>query len=234
MKVNNETKIGILVVVVLLGLGILTFQVGDFDLGDKGYPVYAVFKNIDGVEENAPVRLNGMEIGKVKSMRIIYEPATKMELTLWIKEGYRIREETKVYVRTMGMFGEKYIGLSTTVDDAPFLKPGARVAGEEPADFEKLLVKGEAIANNLKEITDNLNERLKINAESIDDIILNIRKASKDIASISVNVNERLTLNQGKIDSIMGNLDSATQNLEEMSADIKENPWKLLYKPRKK
>lgn len=234
MKFNNETKIGILVTVVVVALLVLTYLVGDFNFAEKGYEIKVYFENIDGVDINAPVLLNGLEVGLVKNIQIVYEPKTQMELTLWLRERAKLRQGAKAYVRTLGMFGEKYIGLTIGEQGQPFIAHGASITGEEPMDFERLLAKGEGIAENIQEISENINERLKVNSAAIDELIANLNKSSQNIASISANIDERLAVNKDHIDALMGHLSIAGKNLEELSADIKENPWKLLYKPKEK
>src|SRR3989338_5551602 len=109
MKVNNEMKIGILVTLVVTMLLVLTFKVGNFRFVKKGYIVKVQFHNIDGVELNAPVRLNGLEVGAVQGIRFIYDRDTKMELTLWLDEKAKIRPGVKAYVKNRGLIGEKYV-----------------------------------------------------------------------------------------------------------------------------
>jgi len=234
MKVKNEALVGILVVVVLSALVILTFRTGEIRIANKGYELKARFINIDGVERNSPVRLNGLEIGYVKDIKILYEGAeTIMDLTLWMEENAKVRNGAKAYVKNMGLLGEKYIGLTAGETGAEFLSPGAVIHGIEPGSFEKILSDGEVIASNLKEISIAVNERLKINSQALDEIVGNLRLASQNIASLTQNVDERLTINKGHIDEIAANLHSATNNLEELSYDLKVNPWKLLYKPKR-
>ena len=49
-----------------------------------------------------------------------------------------------------------------------FLSAGDTVIGQEPASLEKMLREGEAIAGNLKDVSAQVNERLKVNAAAID------------------------------------------------------------------
>lgn len=233
MKINNETKIGILVVMTLLMLGWLTWKAGNYDFTVKGYELKVRFSDIDGVELNSPVTLNGLEVGRVKDIHILYGEETKIELSLWLKGHARIREGVVARVKNMGFMGEKYVGLSTPEGKGAFLSPGAVIIGQEPTNFEDILAQGEDIAKNIKEISEQLNERLRVNSEAIDEVVQNVRVSTKNIASISDNVNERLENNKVMLDEIVLNLNAASQNLEEMSFDLKENPWKLLYKPKR-
>ena len=234
LTLTNEVKIGIMVVGVVTALTILTIKTGDFKFRPQGYELKAYFYNIDGVDKSAPVRLNGMEVGLVKEMKILYGEDTKMELTLWMNQDKKVHEGSKAYVKNMGLFGEKYVGLTIGDSSKGYLVPGSIIMGEEPADFEKIMADGQVIATNLKEISKEINERLKVNRESIDDIIANLRVTSKHIASISENVDERLAVNKHQIDDIVANVNSATRNFEEMSEDLKLNPWKLMYKEKTK
>jgi len=234
MKFSNEAKIGVMVVSVLGLLAYLTIKTGNFSFKKEGYEIKVHFYNIDGVDDNAPVRLNGMEIGLVKDMEILYGDDTRMELTLRIDAGVKIHEGSQAYVKNLGLFGEKYIGLTIGDTKKPFMTAGSIIIGEEAANFEKMMADGEQIAQNIKEISEEVNERLKVNSESIDEIISNLRITSNHIVSISQNLDEHLIRNKGHIDEIIANLDSATQNFDEMSYDLKLNPWKLMYKQRAK
>lgn len=234
MKVTNEAKIGILVTIAVAALLFLTFKVGNFKFTQPGYTVKTYFYRIDGLEKNAPVRLNGMEVGSVKDIRIVYDQDTKMELVLWLKEEAKVREGAKAFVKIMGLLGEKYVELSAGDPGAKFLVQDAVIAAQEPMDFDRLLAKGDAIADNLKEISENINQRLKVNSQAIDEIVANMNTSMKNISSISSNVDERLKVNRLAIDEIVMNLNATSKNLEEVSADIKANPWKLLYKDKEK
>ena len=125
MKFTNETKIGIMVTGVLVVLAFLTFKTGNYRVSVKGYELKVHFYNIDGVDKNAPVRLNGMEVGAVKDMRIAYGEDSKMELTLSIFGETKIHEGAKAFVKNMGLFGEKYVGLTLGDSTKDYLKPGA-------------------------------------------------------------------------------------------------------------
>jgi phospholipid/cholesterol/gamma-HCH transport system substrate-binding protein len=232
MRINNETKIGIFVVIVLLILAVSTWKTGDYQFAPKGYELKIQFKDIDGVELNAPVTLNGLEVGRVKDINILYGEATRVEIILWMKEEAKVHEGAKAYVKNMGFLGEKYVAVTTGDDGTPFLKSGTVIIGEEPADFQSILADGEVIAANIKEISQAVNERLKVNSAAIDSIIADMRTSMTHITSISSNIDKRFQVNDHLVDDAISNLNLTSKNLEEMSCDLKQNPWKLLYKPK--
>lgn len=234
MRINNETKVGILIAVVLSMLAVLTVRAGDFHFKERGYDIKVHFVNVDGIELNSPVTLNGLEIGRVKDIHIVYGRVPKVELTLWIKQDIKIFKGVEAHVKNLGFMGEKYIGLVMTSEaGGGHLAPGEVITGTEQASFEKILKQGENIAANIEGISANLNERLKVNAQAVDDVLADMRATMKNVHTISDNINERFAANQHLVDEMLGHANSTTKNLEELSYDLKENPWKLLYKPKK-
>lgn len=233
MKLNNEMKIGVLVAGVFVALFALTWLAGDFRIAQKGYAIKVQFKNIDGVETNAPVTLNGFEVGRVTDIKILYGDNTRVELVLLLDATAQLHQGAKAYVKNMGFMGEKYVALTTGDDGTPFLQAGALIEGQDPGSFDKIVGEGESIAVNLKEISQNINERLKVNSENIDSILADLKVAMNNLSAISANVNERLEVNKLLVDDTVTHLNGASKNLEEMSLDLKLNPWKLLYKPKR-
>ena len=235
MKMNNETRIGIMVAVVVLLLAALTIKTGNFNLATKGYTIKANFRNVDGVNLNSPVMFNGFEVGVVEDIQIKdKDGATLMELTLWINDKARLRDGAKAYIKNLGFMGEKYIGLTSGEPGGAYLAEGSVVIGQEPPNFENLLAEGQEIAGRLRSITQNIDERLQTNRETLDETLANLNLTMKDLAGITENVNKRLSINDRKIDDTITNLHSLSVNLEELSYDLKLNPWKIMYRGKEK
>jgi len=237
MKLNNETRIGIMVVIVLILLAWITINTSDFNfnLSKEGHRVKARFKDVDGVNLNSPVMYNGYEIGIVEDISIVYEGNDIiMELTLFLKDEARLRKDSKAYVKNLGFMGEKYIGLTSGNKDDPFLEPGGTIIGEEPPSFTELIKDGKQIAEKVKGITTNINERLETNKDNLDGIMSNTNTTMKNVSSFVGNLDERLESNEKRIDEILTNLNSLSKNLEELSYDLKQNPWKILYRSKTK
>ena len=235
MKINNETKIGVMVCIVIGLLAVLTVKTGRFNLSKSRYTFKAQFKNIDGVNLNSPVMFNGFEVGIVEDIAIKDKGQdTMMELTLQIDEQARPREGAKAYIKNLGFMGEKYVGLTSGKSGSTYLPPGSVIVGQEPPDFERLLAQGEEIAARLNSITQNVDERLTVNKDQVDETLHHLSLTMKDMASIVRNANERLAVNGTKIDATVSNLHDLSVNLEELSYDLKLNPWKIMYRGKEK
>jgi len=231
MKLNNETKIGILVVVVFGMLAFFTIRAGNFNLSSGGYKMKVRFNNIDGVNLNSPVMFNGYEIGMVEDIQIIdINDITMMELTLWVDNKVVIREGAKAYVKNLGFMGEKYVGLTSGSTQGAILPKGSIIIGEQPPSFEDLVSKGSKIAEDVGGIAANLNERLEVNKDNIDNVLSELSNLTTNLSSLSESINERITNNEEHIDQIIANLNATSVNIKELTQDLKLHPWKLLHK----
>ena len=89
---TNEFKVGLFVIICLLGLFYMTYSTGKLDIKKKGYSVYVVFTETAGLGKKAPVVLNGLEVGKVEEVKPFYEGnKTLISLKLWIEDQAKIR-----------------------------------------------------------------------------------------------------------------------------------------------
>ncbi len=225
MKLTNEVKVGMMVFMVILFLMVLTVKAGNFHFGKKGYEVKIQFKRIDGIALNAPVMLNGFEVGLVKKINILDLPdGAALELETWINEGVKLREGTQARVKNMGFMGEKYVSLSSG-NGAGFLKAQSTIVGHEPGDLDQLLEDGQGIALQLKEVSQNINERLKVNQDHIDHTFA-------QVDSITHSLDERLSTNKENIDELIASLRNTAVNLDQMTYDLKLHPWKLMYRTK--
>ena len=150
--------------------------------------------------------LNGLEVGKVDSVKIVYEEArTKLQLRLWLEATVKVRENPVISIKTLGLMGEKYIQIHS-VEGERFLAPESVVAGKPYFDMEEMIEQ----ANGM------------------------ITKLSNQVGSLVTTLNSTLETNKEGVTSIIKNLDSASKNLDEFSRDVKAHPWKLLIKGKGK
>ena len=68
MKINNETKIGVMAVV---GIGLLVlgfnFLKGN-NLFKKNNYIYAKYQDVQGLSKSNPVVINGLQVGRIESL----------------------------------------------------------------------------------------------------------------------------------------------------------------------
>lgn len=110
-KYSAELSVGIFVFVSLLCVAYLTIRLGKMDLfTDKGYQVVAKFTSITGLRNGAAVEIGGVGVGKVTN--IVLDDKFNAAVTMRIRDGLQLSEDTGAAVKTSGLIGDKYVSLS--------------------------------------------------------------------------------------------------------------------------
>ena len=205
MKMSNETKTGLFVLICLAVLGGLLIRIGSFNFFKHGFMIKSHFHFTGGVKKNSPVRLSGVDVGEVKNIRVIYGEDTVVEVDLWLEDGTKVRKDSHAYVTTLGLMGEKYIEIKAGTPAADYAVEGDLIAGDDPVRLEELIQIGTKVANDVGQM-------------------------AKDISKVANHVDGAIQDNRSKIDSIFDNLEETSENFNDFSRDIKHHPWKILAK----
>lgn len=98
MKISNETKIGALtsISIVLLILG-YNFLKGK-DLFSHSKKVYAVFKNVDGLELSNTVSIKGLNVGNVYAIKATDKNIDGILVTISMKQDVNIPKNSVAYI----------------------------------------------------------------------------------------------------------------------------------------
>ena len=187
-KYGNEFKVGIFVILCILGLVYLTVSTGKLNVKQGGYYIYVVFDDIAGLDVKAPVMLNGREVGKVEAIEISYKDnTTKNILKLWLPDDAKVRSQAAVSIKTLGLMGEKYIQI-TSNEGADFLAPNTILTGKPFMDLDVLMDQADAITDEVKKLTLTLNNTLEGNQDEISRIIANFELTSQNIQELTEDI----------------------------------------------
>jgi len=138
-KTHLEFWVGLFLLLGTLCLGYLSIRVARRDLfHPHGYEVQAVFGNCNGLRAGGPVVLAGVEVGRVKKIRLQDYEA---RVSLSIEPGLVLQKDVIASIRTSGLIGEKFVEL-TPGSAAESIRPGGLIRNTEPAlDLEGLIAK---------------------------------------------------------------------------------------------
>ncbi len=129
----NYTLVGVFVLAlgaVLIG-GVLWLAA---DLGGhKRYETYEsiIEESVSGLNIDAPVKYLGVDVGKVRQIRLDPKNPQHVQLLLLIERGTPIKQDTLAVLRTQGLTGIAYVELSGGSIDSPPLV--ATVEGQIPS-----------------------------------------------------------------------------------------------------
>ena len=152
-KTKLEMKVGIFVFIGLIILVIFVLSIGGVKTWASGYRVNFIFGFVNGVKTGAPVRFAGVDSGVVKSIKVYYDPKnlnTKVKINCWVNKNVHIPLDSKIWVNTLGLLGEKYVEIMPGNDYSKLLSEGQDLVGEDPLPMNDIM-------KTAKNITDNVN-----------------------------------------------------------------------------
>jgi len=84
----------------------------------------------------------------------------KIEVILEIDKNVqqRIRDDSKAHIGTLGLLGDKFVGVTMGSLDKPMLNKGDLLNSSDPIDLEKLMDEGVNVIEGLKRATVEINE----------------------------------------------------------------------------
>jgi len=140
---------------VAIGLGAVLFlalKVGNLSTSNMAetYVVMAKFDNIGGLKVRAPVKSAGVVVGRVSEIQ--FDPTAYEAVVSMALDGrYKFPRDTFAKIRTSGLLGEQYVGLSAGGETEVF-KSGDTVKKTESAMVLEDLI-GQFVFNKAAEGT---------------------------------------------------------------------------------
>jgi len=131
-KFAMETTVGIFVLMGLVLIGYMTVKLGHVTFfGDDSYSLYARFTSVSGLRTGNPVKMLGMEIGRVQSLTIDQEDL-KAVVELRVKNGIKVYDDAIASIKTEGLIGDRYVSLDPGGGGSQ-LTAGAVITETQPA-----------------------------------------------------------------------------------------------------
>lgn len=155
----------------------------------KKYDLYLAIENesVAGLNLNAPVKYNGVAVGKVRAIQLDADNPERVRLTFSIEHGTPIKQDTFAVLKTQGLTGIAYVELTGGTPAAAPLR--AASAGELPVirtkpslstRLENILTK---VAEKLDSTTSNLNALLSTeNRQAVSSVLADLSKLSHMLA----------------------------------------------------
>ena len=163
------------------------------------------FAYIGGLAKNSPVHYAGHKVGKVTDIRFNGSADAPVSVTVSIQDDITVREDSLVYIDSLGFMGEKFLEITAGTPDAAVVPLEFVVRGIDPMPMMELLKKGNALLAEFEE-------------------------TNKHLDTLLTNVGDVVGENKEVIGGTFVNLEASSKNLKEMTADLKRHPWKLLKK----
>lgn len=216
IKINRETKIGLVAVITiaLLVWGV-NFLKGK-NVFKNSKELYALFGQVDGLTDNAPVILNGMKIGQVYSIRMLANKQNRVLVSFDVGEKYFIPFGSKAVIYSMDLLGTKAIRIDISNQQQGH-QEGDTLTSEYDNGLSELLTPIRIEAENIMRSVDTLllNVNRVFDGKSQD----NLRASLANIEATTNNL-QYLTDRNGSLSGSLANLQSITANISASNQQI--------------
>ncbi|MBI5533718.1 MAG: MCE family protein [Deltaproteobacteria bacterium] len=206
-----EVKVGMLI---LIAVGILTGFV--VVMGGLSFqPTYRLFVDFDnpgGVQPGAPVKVAGVNVGKIKEIefRGNLDPGpggkrqSLIRLSISIEKRYQktIHDNALFFVTSQGILGEQYLAIDPGTPDRPHVAEDTVMRGLDPPRLDLVLAEGyELLHTTIAFIRDN--------KQDLTDTLTSLKKTLKGTGDF-------FDKNKDRIDRIVANLEQITVDTDEL------------------
>lgn len=213
MNISTEAKVGSVSLIACILLAYIIIHLGNFTFGDKGYPVQAVFNQVNGLKEGNVVRYAGVDVGRVKGVEVMPEG---VKITMMMNPGVKIPEGSKFIIGADGLMGEKYINISPAPQSSGFLAPYAVVRGEEIQGLDELIASSDKVLAEIHDLVKSLNEIMgdEKTKAAMKNTIANAQQITDNLAMITGNL-ARMTGENGDLNVTVTNLSAMSRSLSD-------------------
>ena len=228
MKDENPLRAGIFIFV-----GLIVFAIGILVLGKERHifnrqtAFYTSFKDVSGLSEGAPVRIGGINAGRVSRIgfsKSLEETRVQVQILVDNKSLDRVRQDSTLSIETQGLLGDKYLALSSGDPTLPQLDPEAWISSRDSADIGNLMSKAQTIIENVTDVSESLASAAKgLDKNTLKDL----SEGAKAFGTIAKDIKNgdglvhRLFYSKEDADKILGNLTKATESLKDVVNEVK-------------
>ncbi len=193
-----ETKLGIFTVLGIAVLGFSLYLLGGFSI-TRSYEVNVQFADVSGLPVKAAVKLAGVEIGKVKAIKI---EGDDVVVVMAINEGVNLYKGAQFSVVMTGIIGTKYIKVVQGDKALGLLKAGDYVPGINDKPMDEQITD---TMQSVRQLVDSINNQGQFGAQ--------LNDAMRDVRQLSANVNQLVMTMRPYVMASMQNLEQITNKL---------------------
>ena len=212
----NYSLVGAFVLVLAAALiGIVLWLAAGGAL-QKKYDVYLAIEDesVAGLNLNAPVKYNGVDVGKVRSIELDHGNAGRVNLLFSIERGTPIKQDTVAVLKTQGLTGIAYVELSGGAVSSPALQT-------LPGNQYPVIQTKPSLSARLENVLTNVLAKLDSTSTSINAILSDQNRAAfssvlADMATVARTVAGR----EKQIDASIRDASRTFQNTAQATARV--------------
>ncbi len=222
MTVSLEQKVGLFFLAALILLAVMIELVEDWRPFEDQYKYIAHFSSAVGLKVGDPVRIAGVNTGKVQKISI---EENQVRVDFYVNREDSIREDTLAQIRQTNMLGGVFLGLDFGTPESNVLLPGGQVRTEDPTNLDQLITNidrnqdrvlrplGDMVEDNREPLTETINR--------LESIVTKIDKGDGTLGRLVNNpaLYEEMTTMSARLNLLLARLESGEGTLGKLMDD---------------
>jgi phospholipid/cholesterol/gamma-HCH transport system substrate-binding protein len=223
---SSSVKVG---GIVLLGLALLVGLVvylTRYGVGWRSTDFYIAFTDARGIQPGAPVRLAGVEIGKVTAVELRTfpdYPTRQAAVRVRVRGDALVRKGDRYKIGSGLLIADRFIEIAWAAKPSDRVRDGDVVPGSVQVELGELVPEAKDIMGRLKKIGSDI-EALSGDVslrEDIASIIRNLNTTTSHTARLAERLAHLVEANQGNVNAMASNLARSSQDLRATAAHVR-------------
>lgn len=251
MKISNELKVALTILVALVA-GFFGYRLmGDMPMFRQSKVIHSYFEQADGLTPGSNIFVSGVRVGSVKSMQLSNGDSVKVSMSLDLET--HIPRDSEAHLQSSGLLDEKAIVLKRG-DSQQDVEHNDVIKGiYDGGMMETLKQEGAQLSEDVSESFEKLNTLLEelntmVDEEAqgkIDTTLTNLQRSTDEVATLFRNKRSDLersithaqqflanmdtvsARNKSRIDSVLTGLDRSLTELEILSHELTQTNREL-------
>jgi len=165
MAVSTEQKVGLFFLAALITLGVMIELVEDWRPFEDQRAYLAYFETSVGLREGDPVRMAGVEVGRVSGIGI---EDHRVRIDFTVNDQTVIRADSTASIRQTNLLGGVFLGLDFGSPQSETLPAGSAVPTRKSSNFDELITN---LDQNQERVLGALGELIQENREQLSDAV---------------------------------------------------------------
>ena len=213
---SKTAMLGAFVFAALVLFFVAIFLIGDRQFSfSRTYRLHALFAQVSGLENGAPVRIGGVRVGSVKEIRLPEKPGEQVRVSMELEDSTRkiTKLDSVALIDTEGLLGNKFVSVTFGSVSSPTVREGDTITSQPPMELSDLTKKINGIADQTKDVLVSVNGIMHSAQGSVD----NIDAITGNLKTVSQKINQ----GDGTLGALV-NDKQVYQSLNSATVDIRE------------
>src|SRR6478735_8266788 len=204
-RFTTAAKVGAFAFVTLLAAILIYRFVSKSARTGNGYVVYALMADASGIAKLSQVRIAGIVVGSVKSVKLDHNRA---RIDIGINDDVKLYQDAAVAKVASSLLGEFYLALTPGTEGRPELKDGDRINNVvEAQTTDDIMRQVSDISKDVKQVTEALAASIGTDQGRED-----IKTTLKNLAAVTEALNQTVGEDRESNKHILNNVERITNN----------------------